>query len=207
MPNQGEELTTPYDPIAIEYDEMLRGARAIQLAETIKTARVLLWKRTPASRLVDLGCGPGLVSAGVKVDGWDVLGVDASPAMIQLASRRLIRTLHASAIETGLPDASFPVVLSSWTHGDIPWPELIREAERILEPDGFLAYVGGNPDFDPHTISGRAFRSRMGTKDLTLGEIYAPFTPDRWRIATRIYSQAAGQIWPVFGFRAERIVR
>jgi SAM-dependent methyltransferase len=201
------ELTTPFDEIASEYDELLRGERSIQLAETIKTVRVLLWKAQTASRLVDLGCGPGLVSAGVKVDGWDVLGVDASPAMIEIASRRLTHTRHASAIATGLPDASFPVVMSTWTHGDIPWPELIREAERILEPNGFFVYAAGNPALDPHVTVGRArqFRNRVQSRDLTLGEIYEPFNRERWRIATRIYNQAAGQIWPFFGFRAERI--
>jgi ubiquinone/menaquinone biosynthesis C-methylase UbiE len=198
-------LTTPYDEIAEEYDELLRGERSVQLVETIKTARILLWKANPATRLIDLGCGPALISAAVKVDGWEVTGVDASPAMIEIASRRVTKTLHTSATATGLPDASFPVAMSTWTHGDIPWPELVREVERILEPNGFFVYVGPNPDLDPHTVSGRAFRTKMGSKDLTLGEIYEPFSHLRWRIATRVYNKAAGQIWPVFGFRAERI--
>jgi SAM-dependent methyltransferase len=202
------ELTTPYDEIAAEYDDrLIRGDRKAQFVETIKTARVLLWAVSTPSRLVDLGCGTAIVSAPLLADGWDVLGLDASLAMLRIASHRITWTRHASATATGLDNASFPVALSTWTHGDIPWPAMIREVERILEPGGSFIYVAGNPNLDPHLTSGgrRRFRDRMGSKDLALGEIYEPFESDQWRIATRIYDHAAGQVWPVFGFRAERV--
>jgi SAM-dependent methyltransferase len=40
-------------------------------------------------RVVDLGCGSGILSQAVAAAGYDVLGIDLSPAMIELARRRV----------------------------------------------------------------------------------------------------------------------
>jgi SAM-dependent methyltransferase len=39
--------------------------------------------------VVDLGCGSGLLAEAVCNSGYDVLGIDISPAMIDMASRRV----------------------------------------------------------------------------------------------------------------------
>src|SRR5207248_1113162 len=39
--------------------------------------------------VVDLGCGSGIVSRAVAEAGYDVLGIDISPAMIALARERV----------------------------------------------------------------------------------------------------------------------
>jgi 2-polyprenyl-3-methyl-5-hydroxy-6-metoxy-1,4-benzoquinol methylase len=39
--------------------------------------------------VVDLGCGTGILAEAVSNAGYDVLGVDLSPAMIEMARRRV----------------------------------------------------------------------------------------------------------------------
>lgn len=39
--------------------------------------------------VVDLGCGSGILAEAVAVAGFDVLGIDLSPAMIEMARRRV----------------------------------------------------------------------------------------------------------------------
>src|SRR5262252_1578743 len=42
-----------------------------------------------AGRVIDLGCGSGIWAEELARAGYDVLGVDISPAMIELARRRV----------------------------------------------------------------------------------------------------------------------
>jgi SAM-dependent methyltransferase len=39
--------------------------------------------------VIDLGCGSGILSEGLAAGGYDVLGIDISPAMIELARQRV----------------------------------------------------------------------------------------------------------------------
>lgn len=157
-PNTGRcrscgELSTPYDTFAAQYVQLMLGRRAHHLARTIEFVTDLLDDADGPSRtLVDLACGPGLVSAVLAVAGWQVTGVDASAALLQDAELRLTRTVHADAADCGLPDAQADVVLSTYSHTDVPsWPALVAEAHRLLRPGGSLVYVGAHPAFvGPH---------------------------------------------------------
>jgi SAM-dependent methyltransferase len=44
---------------------------------------------TGGGLVIDLGCGSGILSREVADAGYDVLGIDISPAMIDLARRRV----------------------------------------------------------------------------------------------------------------------
>jgi 2-polyprenyl-3-methyl-5-hydroxy-6-metoxy-1,4-benzoquinol methylase len=61
--------------------------------------------RTPARRVVDVGCGTGAVVAVLAADGLDASGIDISPSAIEVASRT-----H--------PECSF----TSHSVEDLPWP-------------------------------------------------------------------------------------
>jgi len=56
-------------------------------------ARVLLRQlaraRVQTGRVIDLGCGSGILSEPVAQAGYDILGIDLSPAMIRMARRRV----------------------------------------------------------------------------------------------------------------------
>jgi SAM-dependent methyltransferase len=54
-------------------------------------AEVLLKALRPRRRglVLDLGCGSGILSEQVAAAGYDVLGIDQSPAMLELARRRV----------------------------------------------------------------------------------------------------------------------
>jgi hypothetical protein len=111
-------LGTAYDGYAREYTQLLVGHRSAHLAETVGMVRRLLGAGGegesghpgPLNRLVDLACGPGLVSAELAADGWNVTGVDASGELVHLARQRLPRVLHADATATQLPPGADAVV-------------------------------------------------------------------------------------------------
>ncbi len=102
----------------------------------------------PASWTVaDLGCGTGAVAEALAPFVREVIGVDASPAMLQGAERRLARfenvTLHAGELEhVPLADGTADAVSLMLVLHHLDRPELaVREAARIARPGGKVLIV------------------------------------------------------------------
>ena len=93
--------------------------------------------------VLDVGCGPGTVTAHLAGLGVDVSGVDLSPRMIAHA-RRLhpaLRFAVASATEIDLAEASLGGVLGWWSLFNLPrnvLPDVLASFARALVPGGQL---------------------------------------------------------------------
>jgi SAM-dependent methyltransferase len=91
--------------------------------------------------VLDVGCGPGLVSGYLAGLGVAVSGVDLSPRMVQHA-RRLhpgLRFSVASATSLNLRDASLGGVLGWWSLFNLPraaMPGVFSSFARALVPGG-----------------------------------------------------------------------
>ena len=100
----------------------------------------------------ELGCGTAYFSAWLAREGARPVGVDITPAQLATAKRMQEKTgiefplVEADAGETGLPDASFDLVVSEY--GASIWVDPYRwipEAARLLRPGGRLAFLGNSP--------------------------------------------------------------
>ncbi|GAC51715.1 class I SAM-dependent methyltransferase [Gordonia amicalis] len=91
--------------------------------------------------VLDVGCGPGTVTAYLAERGLDVTGVDLSPRMIDNA-RRLhpsCRFEVGSATDLDLADASLGGVLGWWSLFILPrhvLPQVLASFARALMPGG-----------------------------------------------------------------------
>lgn len=91
--------------------------------------------------VLDVGCGPGTVTAYLAERGLDVSGVDLSPRMIENA-RRLhpqCRFSVASATDLDLGEASLGGVLGWWSLFNLPrdvLPQVLARFARALKPGG-----------------------------------------------------------------------
>lgn len=93
--------------------------------------------------VLDVGCGPGQVTAYLAERGLDVSGVDLSPGMIENA-RRLhpqCRFSVASATDLELDAESLGGVLGWWSLFNLPrevLPQVLASFARALKPGGHL---------------------------------------------------------------------
>lgn len=100
----------------------------------------------PLGPVLDVGCGPGHVTAYLAGRDVDASGVDLSPRMVDHA-RRLhpgLRFAVASATELDLPEASLGGVLGWWSLFNLPrevLPGVLSTFARALVPGG-QALVG-----------------------------------------------------------------
>jgi SAM-dependent methyltransferase len=103
--------------------------------------------------VVDLGCGSGFWASQLLGEGYEVLGVDASPAMLALARQR---ALGASFRDGSLHDVELPPCAAITAIGECvnyegpPSLELLfRRAYSALEPDGLLVLDAAAPGREP----------------------------------------------------------
>ncbi|EID52803.1 methylase involved in ubiquinone/menaquinone biosynthesis [Saccharomonospora xinjiangensis XJ-54] len=109
----------------------------------------------PGDRVLDVGCGPGYLTAlaaGAVASEGDAVGIDPSEPMIDRA--RQVRGHGNCSFELGkaealtAPDASFDVVLSSLAlhHGpEAARAKAISEMYRVLRPGGCAVVVDFRP--------------------------------------------------------------
>ena len=139
-----------YDSVAEWYDAELATSELGESARAI----VLRFLGDGPGRLLDLGCGGGAHAAAFADHGWTVTGVDVSTAQLELARARGAEVVQADAAALPFEDASFDAVVSMFTHTDLDdFAAAIREAARVLQPEGALVYLGVHPCFvGPHAF-------------------------------------------------------
>ncbi|GAA1768093.1 class I SAM-dependent methyltransferase [Luedemannella helvata] len=133
-----------YDAVAGTYAQMFRDSlRDSPLERAILGAFVEVVRAGGVAQVADLGCGPGYVTAHLAGLGMPVFGVDASPAMIQLARQAYpaLRFDLGSMAALNIADGELGGVLSRWSIIHTPPPELpgiLAEFRRVLAPGGHL---------------------------------------------------------------------
>ena len=141
-------MTTAYDAVADRYAEQFRDTLRERPLERALLGAFAELVRTGGDgdgdgEVLDLGCGPGYVTAHLRELGLNAFGVDASSAMVGLAREAYPEQRFAvgtmAALDLG--DASVAGVLARFSVIHTPpedLPAVLAEIGRVLAPGGHL---------------------------------------------------------------------
>jgi SAM-dependent methyltransferase len=139
-----DAVTDAYDAAADAYAQLFRDSlRDSPLDRAMPGVFAEVVRAGGDGRVADLGCGPGHVTAHLNELGLTAFGVDASPAMIELARQAYpgLRFEVGSMAGLTIEDGALGGVLSRWSIIHTPPPEvpvLLAEFDRVLAPGGHL---------------------------------------------------------------------
>jgi len=115
------------------------------------SAAYLLPALTPAMTILDVGCGPGTITAGLaeRVPDGHVTAIDAKPAIIEKAAadfpRANVTFTVGDAYALGYPDATFDVVHAHQVLQHLADPiAALCEMRRVTKPGGLIAARDGD---------------------------------------------------------------
>ncbi len=141
-------MNADFDRVADFYDEIFSR----HIVEYYLKKRVLFIKKYFAHKrkIIDIGCGTGVLMERLVVHGFDVYGIDRSEKMVEKASQRLNedgKVFVADARDLPFPDDTFDgaICIASLHHIEHDFQDVFREASRILKPGGYFLVWDHNP--------------------------------------------------------------
>jgi len=140
-----------FDRIAAEYDESLPP----HVVEHYLAKRVeLVCRDAPATaypRLLDVGCGTGVLAARLAARGYEATGIDPSQGMLDImaAEHPEVEAVRGSGAELPFADDGFDVTLTVAALHHIAEPGAVRstlgEMARVTRPGGRIVVWDHNP--------------------------------------------------------------
>jgi predicted TPR repeat methyltransferase len=112
--------------------------------------------RIEAARVVDIGCGTGLLACELALRGHTVTGVEPSRAMLDIARRRpggeQVTWIEGTAAQCGAMEADLIVMTGHVVQvflDDASFDAVLTAAHAALRPGGRLAFESRNPSASP----------------------------------------------------------
>lgn len=153
---------------------------APELLTLLKRHHILVMPQQ-AARIVEVGCGSGVLAAPLVAAGYDVVGIDRSPAMIRIARKTAPgATFRVARLENApLPSTNVVVAIGeivTYVPGGLPaLGRFFARVRRALRPGGLFVF-----DFI-ESAEQRTYRRKM-------------LEGDDWRIVLSAATDRAGRI-------------
>lgn len=129
---------------------------------------------TARPKILDLGCGTGIVTRQLKERGADVIGIDKDPEMLKKALAHEtpdIQYIEAAAKDLPFEPETFDAVTAFSAFHWFATPESLSEIQRVLKRKG-LFFIA-NRKVDPRTLTARqALLQSFATANLPAPKTY-----------------------------------
>ncbi len=110
-----------------------------------------------AQRVLDIGCGTGVLAVALASRGIEVTGVDPAAAMIEVAEQRIreaavgsraevVRGTAASVAASSYFAAIMMGHVAQYFLSRPEWDQVLADAHRALVPGGWIAFESRNPE-------------------------------------------------------------
>ena len=161
--------------IAKQHWSAERYAAAAHFVPALGAPVLELLMPKPGERILDLGCGDGVLTEKIAAAGASVVAVDAAPDMVAAARKRGLdaRVMPGQSLDfTGEFDAVFSNAALHWMRP----PEIVLAGvRRALKPGGrFVAEMGGQNNTAAIMVAMRAVLGRRGLDAQRLSPWYFP---------------------------------
>jgi SAM-dependent methyltransferase len=142
--------------IVAEFTRQAESFNASAVANAPQTLRELVRFAAPGrdERWLEAACGPGLIARRLAAEAGHVVGVDATPAMVELARREAaglgnVEFMVGDAAALALPDAGFDGAVTRFSLHHIPVPgRVVAELARVVRPGGKVVIADHLADAD-----------------------------------------------------------
>lgn len=126
--------------------------------DELDAAAMYLHAPAAGARVLDVGCGSGVLLARMKSLGWEAQGVEVDPGGVAAAQARGVSVHQGQLAEANFPDHHFDAVHSAHVIEHVHDPAaLLRECFRILKPGGKLVVITPNTASFGHQHFGAAW--------------------------------------------------
>lgn len=211
MPNPDSSRPADLDAVRDSYDRAADAYVELMRTTGMATVQSNPWLQAmldvfadhvrPLGPVLDVGCGPGQITAYLAERGLDVSGVDLSPRMIEHA-RRLhphCRYAVASATELDLRPDSMGGVLGWWSLFNLPrevLPSVLAHVAQALVPSGQLIIATHVGDGEVERTTGYGVPVRWTTHRWQPEALIELITATGLRITADLRLPADGQQGP-----------
>lgn len=189
----GSRNTSDYTAVAPHYDASRNMPESL-----LQTCfqRIFAQADVPKQgRLLDAGCGTAQVSLPLIKSGYSVVGVDVSPAMLEIARQKLttsdtaeFRVADVRSLED--PDGSYDgVVVSKLFQHVGNWQSAVDELLRVMKDGGLFMHINEKGAFK-HAVR-KQFSARCEKRGYT--DLYVGIK-DRSQLAVYLTEQGASQL-------------
>jgi SAM-dependent methyltransferase len=140
---------TDFDTVADAYDDSL--PEHVMRHYVKKRTGFIRKHLPPGSKILDVGCGTGVLAERLLREGYDVTGADPSAAMLEQMSARDpgLKTVHASGQNLPFDDGTFDFTFSVAVMHHIAEPKEVHdtlvEMCRVTKPGGRVLVWDHNP--------------------------------------------------------------
>jgi ubiquinone/menaquinone biosynthesis C-methylase UbiE len=129
-----------------------RGIQILTLGRLLRIKEKIAREHVhPGMRVLEIGCGTGTLTQMMAEQGAIVTGIDASPAMLveaqkkistkELEDRVTLKYMDATLLGDRFPEASFDLIVSTLVFSEFSTPEqsyILGACARLLAPGGRL---------------------------------------------------------------------
>ncbi len=135
-----------FDKEAAQWDA---NAFRVNLARDVSAAMIREVQPTKELKVLDFGCGTGLITLAIQPLVKDITGADSSTGMLEtldgkIAEQKLgnIHTKHVDFEKGQRPNGSYDLIVSSMVMHHVPDTyDLFREWHKLLQPGGRVAFA------------------------------------------------------------------